>query len=122
MPGQGRPFQKGQSGNPSGRPKLDQSITELARAHGPRAIQVLAELMNDPKATASARAMAADRILDRAYGRPPQLNTTDAGQFRRACDMTDDELAAIIARAQPAPTVTVEPEAEPLPPDPKKVN
>ena len=41
--------------------------------------------------------MAADRILDRAYDKPPQLNTTDAGQFRRACDMTDDELARIAA-------------------------
>jgi hypothetical protein len=38
------------------------------------AIEVLAEVMNDPKASASARAMAADRILDRGYGRPPQLN------------------------------------------------
>ena len=60
----------------------DRSVTELARSHGPRAIEVLAELMNNPKATR--RAMAADRILDRGYGKPPQLNTTDAGQFRRA--------------------------------------
>jgi hypothetical protein len=59
-----------------GRPKQDQTVMELAREHGPRAIEVLAELMNNPKATASARAMAADRILDRAYGKPPQLNTT----------------------------------------------
>jgi Family of unknown function (DUF5681) len=119
MPGPGRRFLKGQSGNPAGRPKLDQTITELARAHGPRAIEVLAELMNDPKATATARAMAADRILDRAYGKPPQLNTTDAGQFRRARDLSDDELAAIIDRAQSA---TVEPDAEQPPTDRKKVN
>jgi len=114
MPGRGRPFPKGMSGNPSGRPKQDQTVTELARAHGPRAIEVLAEVMNDPKATATARAMAADRILDRAYGKPPQLNTADAQQFRRACDLTDDELAAIIAGGDAAaPTGQV---------DPKKVN
>src|SRR5262245_3077986 len=109
MPGHGRRFQKGQSGNPSGRGKSDVTVGELARIHGPRAIEVLVEVMNDPKATATARAMAADRILDRAYGKPPQLNTTDAGQFRRACDLSDDELAAILAGAQPMP-------------DPKKVN
>jgi hypothetical protein len=38
------------------------------------------------------------------YGKPPQLNTADAGQFRRARDLSDDELVAIIDRALPAPT------------------
>src|SRR5262249_18401419 len=116
MPGPGRRFRKGQSGNLSGRPKSDRTVMEMARTYGPRAIEVLAEVMNDPKATATARAMAADRILDRAYGKPPQLNTADAQQFRRACDLSDDELAAIIAGGDAAaPTGQ-------LPVDPKKVN
>jgi Family of unknown function (DUF5681) len=97
MPGPGRRFEKGRSGNPRGRPKEDQTITELARAYCPRAIEVLAELMNDPKATASARAMAAERLLDRGYGKPPQFNTGQTSEFRKAVDMTDDELAAIVA-------------------------
>ena len=71
--------------------------------------------MNNPKTTASARAMAADRVLDRGYGRPPQLNTTDAGQFKRAVDMTDDELARIASGGQAA-----DPAEQLL--DPKKVN
>jgi hypothetical protein len=95
MPGAGRRFQKGVSGNPTGRPKQDQNVTELARAHGPRAIAVLAELMNDEKATASARAMAADRILDRAYGKPPGFSTSDVGEFRKATELSDDELVRI---------------------------
>ena len=71
---------------------------ELARAHCPRAIEVLAELMDDPKATAlHLRVMAADRILDRAYGKPAQFQTNQAGEFKKAIDMTDDELAAIVA-------------------------
>jgi hypothetical protein len=97
MPGRGRPFERGRSGNPGGRPRLDQTVTELARAYGPRAIEVLVEVMNDEKASASARAMAADRVLDRAWGRPPQLNTVAVGDARDVCDLTDDELLRIIA-------------------------
>ena len=65
------------------------------------------------KGDAAARAMAAERQLDRGYGRPVQLTTSDAGQFRRAVDMTDDELARIASGGAPA-------EQPPL--DPKKVN
>jgi len=45
-----------------------------------------------------------------------------AGQFRRACDLSDHELAEIIAGARPAPTLTAECEAEQAPTDKKKVN
>jgi hypothetical protein len=95
MPGPGRRFQKGESGNWSGRPKSDQTVTELAREHGPRAIEVLAQLMDDEKAPASARAMAANLILDRAFGKAPSFSTTDVNDFRRATDMSDDELIRI---------------------------
>ena len=43
---------------------------------------------------------AAIALLDRAYGKPPQFNTGDTGNFRKAIDMTDDELAAIVGRAK----------------------
>jgi hypothetical protein len=38
---------------------------------------------------------------NRAYGKAPTFSTTDPGTFKRAIDMTDDELVAIIARAKP---------------------
>jgi len=96
---------------------------EMARTYGPRAIEVLAELMNDPKASASARAIAADRILDRAYGRPPQAVGLSVGGVgtRPIADYSDAELSAIIAAAQPAPPEGAR-DDEQLPPDPKKVN
>ena len=39
-------------------------------------------------------------LLDRAYGKPSQFNTGYATNFRKAVDMSDDELAAIVSRAK----------------------
>ena len=94
----GRPFQKGTSPNPGGRPKAAHSIQELARRHAPEAIKTLADIAK--KGTPGARVSAAIALLDRGYGKPPQFNTGDAQAFRQAVDMTDDELAAIAARAK----------------------
>jgi hypothetical protein len=68
--GPGRPFEKGRSGNPGGRPKLEGEIRKLAQKHGPNALKRLVELMkssNERVAVAAAQA-----VLDRAYGKPPQ--------------------------------------------------
>jgi hypothetical protein len=35
----------------------------------------------------------------RQYGKPPTFGTQDTAQFKRAIDMTDDELAAIASGA-----------------------
>jgi Family of unknown function (DUF5681) len=94
----GRPFQRGRSGNPGGRPKASHSIQELARQHAPEAIKTLADIAKN--GTPGARVSAAVALLDRAYGKPPQFNTNDAGSFKRAVEMSDDELAAIAARAK----------------------
>ena len=48
----------------------------------------------------NARVSASQAILDRAYGKAPTFSTTDTTQFKRAIDMTDDELAAIAGRAK----------------------
>ena len=63
-------FQKGQSGNPGGRPKEDAEVKALARAAGPEAIEKLVALMRgDESRTALAAAQA---LLDRGYGKPSQ--------------------------------------------------
>lgn len=63
-------FEKGQSGNPGGRPKENAEVKALARTHGPRAIERLAEIMNS--ADERAAAAASNALLDRGYGKPAQ--------------------------------------------------
>src|SRR5262245_3393314 len=74
----GKPFQKGQSGNPGGRPKEIAEVKELAREHMPAAIEALVSIMNNPKASDAARVSAATALLDRGYGKPQQHISGDS--------------------------------------------
>src|SRR5262249_16797293 len=60
----GRPFQKGQSGNPGGRPKEIAEVKDLARQHMPAAIEALVSIMSNPKASDAARVSAAAALLE----------------------------------------------------------
>jgi hypothetical protein len=61
-----RAVPEGVSGNPGGSQKELREVVDLARSHGPEAIETLAE---SPPAV---RVAAASHILDRAYGKPKE--------------------------------------------------
>jgi hypothetical protein len=61
------------SGRKPGTPnKATASLKHIASQYAAEAIDVLAEIMRDPESPAAARVAAADKLLDRAYGKPRQ--------------------------------------------------
>lgn len=65
-------FQKGKSGNPSGRKKVPEDIKKAFKAHSMDALTVLVSIINDATAKDADKIRAAEVILDRAYGKPQQ--------------------------------------------------
>lgn len=78
--------------------KAKRELAEMARDHAEAALMTLVNIAQDGGAPHSARVSAASAVLDRGYGKPPQFSTSDHAAFKRATELTDDELADIASR------------------------
>jgi hypothetical protein len=116
----GRPFEKGNKANPSGRPPksanlppsertrnrlMIKDVRELARATGPDDIRTLIAIRDDEKAPYACRIMAANSLLDRGFGRPSVSVDTSATldvtvQEIDPLELIEGKLAAIHERLQ----------------------
>lgn len=85
--------------------KATAEVKSLARQYGADMIDVLAKIAMDDERPESARVSAAKELLDRGYGKSiQQISGPDEGPIQQhiehsyAQDLTDDELAHIVAR------------------------
>jgi hypothetical protein len=85
------PFEKGQSGNPGGRPRALIEVQTAAREHTATAVATLARIAGDESAPHAAQIAAAIALLDRGWGRPMQA-------VEARVDVTLEELVAASMR------------------------
>ena len=84
----------GHSGNPSGQPKDEYKVAELARTYTSEAIDTLVELMRNGK-DERVRGTAAQALLDRGWGKPKQeLLTEESGGLLASLRVVSDRIKA----------------------------
>jgi hypothetical protein len=103
-------FKPGVSGNPTGRPKSDVTIRELAKSYTESALATLVEIAQNQKAPPSARVHAACALLDRGWGKPAQFveslsfSATLQDYLQEIADREKEERHVILEVKAPAAT------------------
>ena len=78
--------------------KATAEVKEVARQYTSDALKTLADIMGGEQQPAAARVSAANALLDRAYGKPPQSlehSTPDGQPIRHVHELSDEVLSAI---------------------------
>jgi len=91
--GAGKPFQPGQSGNPSGRPKIPEDVKQAFKEASMDACNTLISIANDKTAKDADRVRAAEAILDRAWGKPTQALDVEAHNIPQIVFVGADDVA-----------------------------
>ncbi len=73
----GRPFAKGQSGNPSGRKPVPQELKDMLKAATKDAAKLLIDTMKNDDEKIEMRIRCAETIMDRVYGKSTQPIESD---------------------------------------------
>lgn len=82
---------------------LYRSLDNLAREHTERAVEVIAEILNDPLAEPRDRIKAADSILDRGHGKPLTATIALPASRQQAAMLAAMSEAELEERIQGAP-------------------
>lgn len=104
-------FLKGVSGNPGGRTPMPEELKSAARGMSMKALKVLEDALNDDDPRV--RIVAANSILERAYGKPATAEKPEGGGSNSQAHIT-----ALLALS----SSIVELKAVPLPPEQKEDN
>jgi Family of unknown function (DUF5681) len=75
----GKPFKKGQSGNPGGRPKVVAEVKELARVYTGQAIQTLVSIMTNPNLRQPRESLPQTRYSTEAMASLPSTSPVRVG-------------------------------------------
>ena len=92
-----RPWRPGQSGNPGGIAGRYGEVVRLAREASPEIIRQLIAIASDPSEDARVRIVAGQEILNRAWGKPKEMEPEAAAPAIELAGASEEQLRLVLA-------------------------